>query len=165
ALRLQGHRLVDDLGEAEVSELDARVVRLAQEQKVLWLKVPMRHASIVAERDGLQEYLARHPRLLLVVVALLDDPVEQLPAAQFLHDEVERPRLVEEVVEAGYVRAVLQCAKYFYFVLQREDVLLLQLGPLDDFYGVLHIWIAPVLAAPNCGKCPRTELRNARTRS
>ena len=164
ALRLQRQRLLDDLREAEISNLDAPVVRLAHEQKVLRLKVPVRHASIVTEHDGLQEYFARHPRLLFVVVALLYDPVEQLPAGQFLHDEVERLRLVEEVVEAGYVRAVLERAEYLHLVLQREDVLLLQLRPIDDFYGVLRLRVAPVLAALHSGKRPRAELANARAR-
>ena len=106
----------------------------------------------------LQQYLARVPRLLLVVIALRHDPVEQLAPLARLHHQEERVLLVEEVVQADDVGAAVQRRKDGHLVLEGDDVLLLELGPLDALDGELLGGGALVRAAPDGGEGPGPEL-------
>ena len=119
----------------------------------------MRHPPVVAVRHGLQQYRARGPGLLLVVVALGDDAIEELPAVHGLGDEVEVVGLLEEVVDPDDVGAVAEGLEDADLVLEGGNVLLLELGAGHALDGVLVGGGAPVRGAAHGGKGLRAELR------
>ena len=157
-LRLQRLRRLHHFREPEVRNLDARIVRLAPEQQILRLKIPVRHPPLVTIIHGLQKYLARHPRLLLVVIALLYDPVEELAAVHGLHDKVVGVGLLKEVIEADYVFAAAEGREDCDLVPECGDVLLLELGTLNAFDGVLLGGGALMRAGTDGGEGSLSEL-------
>ena len=104
-LRHEGTRSLHYLGKSKVRNLDTRIVRLAPQQQILRLEIPMRHPPIVTVRQRLQQDAAHVPGLLLVIKALLHNSVKQLSAVHGLHDKVKHVGLFEKVVEADNVGA------------------------------------------------------------
>ena len=86
-------------GEPKVGGLERRVLVLAEEEEVLGLEVAVDDAHGVAGVDDLDDGAEERGGGALGVVALGDDPVEELPAGAELHDEVHRALVLVGALE------------------------------------------------------------------
>jgi hypothetical protein len=68
--------------------VERRVLKLASEQEVLWLEVPVHDPVVVVELHDLSDGAADLGGGLLGVVAAGEDAVEELAALAELHDQV-----------------------------------------------------------------------------
>ena len=84
--------------EAEIRELDIKVVERRLQQQILGLEVAVHDAPVVQVRERVQQYANQPPRVHLVIKGLLDDPFKQLAALHELDGHVVVPLFVEEVV-------------------------------------------------------------------
>jgi hypothetical protein len=80
--------LLEEDGEPEVGGLERRVLVLAEEEEVFGLEVPVDDAEGVAGVHDLDDGAEQRGGGALGVLALGDDPVEELTAGAELHDEV-----------------------------------------------------------------------------
>ena len=135
ARRLHELALGDDLGEAKVGDLDARVVVLVAQQDVFGLEVAVRDALLVRVRHGLGQLADDAARLALRVLLLLDDAVKQLAAGDELDHEHVLIRLVEELVQLDKRVVVRQPLHALDLHAQRRLVFGRQLGLFHQLHG------------------------------
>ena len=99
---------LDDLGEPEVGQLDARIVVVRLEQDVLGLEVAVNNALGVHVRDRRRQLSNDLARLTLAIPLLLTDAIEELAARDQLQHDEKVLLLREEVVHAHEVGVILQ---------------------------------------------------------
>ena len=103
-LLLQPGGRVERRRQAEVAQLDQRVLRPVGEQQVLRLDVAVRQAPAVQVLQRRRHLPQQQRGVALRVRAARADPVEDLAAAHQLEHQHPRPRQLEVVEEAHQVR-------------------------------------------------------------
>mmetsp|Transcript_31525 Transcript_31525/g.97395 ORF Transcript_31525/g.97395 Transcript_31525/m.97395 type:complete len:421 (-) Transcript_31525:288-1550(-) len=125
------------LGEAEVDDLDRRVLVLARHQEVLRLQVAVHDAAFVQVRDTAQDVVHHARGAALTEMALGADAGEEFATGDELQDDVDVLPFVEEGLE---LQAVLVVELFQDGDLTEELALLLRRRPrlVDDFHGELR---------------------------
>ncbi|BAS94669.1 Os05g0491800 [Oryza sativa Japonica Group] len=119
-------------GEAEVGGLERGVLVLAEEEEVLGLEVAVDDAHGVAGVDDLDDGAEERGGGVLGVVALGDDPVEQLAAGTELHDEVDGVLVLVRALELHHPGLAGEVVHDLHLAADVLDVLLGRQLPLAD---------------------------------
>ncbi|RDX78880.1 hypothetical protein CR513_40771, partial [Mucuna pruriens] len=118
--------------QAKIGGLKLSILVNGIKEKVFGLEVPMHDSKRVTGLDNLDDGLDEGSGLPLAVVALLHDPIEELPTLAQLHDQVHRRGVLVGPFYANHVRVLRQVVHYLNLPPHILVVLLAQKLPLRN---------------------------------
>lgn len=124
--------MLEEDGEAEVGGLKGRVLVLVEEEEVLGLEISVHDSHGVASVHDLHDGPEQRRGSPFGVVALGNDPVEELPSGAELHDEVDRVLVLIGALELHDVWLAGEVVHDLDLPPDILDVLLVRKLPLRD---------------------------------
>jgi len=118
--------------QAKIGGFELGIFLNSVKEKVLGLEVPVHDSKRVTSLDNLNNGLDELGGLTLTVVALLNDPVEELAALAELHDEVDGGGVLVGAVDPDDVGVFGEVVHYLNLPPNVIVVLLAEKLPLGD---------------------------------